>query len=94
MSRMAAATMASLLIGSRRLRVARVGVRCQGGGGTDSLAEPSVLVARLFRAGWVVIGRRFSLACVESHSAQAREQRTALERGLTRTMINDKTLFD
>jgi len=43
MSLMAAATIASLLIGSRRRLAVLVGVRCLGGGGTDSLGEPAAL---------------------------------------------------
>jgi len=78
---MAAATMASLLIGSRRRRAARVGVRCQGGGGTGSLGELATVIAALslFRLGSVVIGRRFSLTCA-ARWALADEQRTILER--------------
>jgi hypothetical protein len=96
MSRMAAATMASLLIGSRRRRAARVGVRCQGGGGTGSLGELAARGAALsvFRLGSVVIGRRFSLTCAAPLRALADEQRTTLERALTRTSGYDKTLFE
>jgi len=61
---MAAATIASLLIGSRRRRAALVGVRCQGGGGTGSPGELVVPIAPVspVRLGSLVIGRRFSLA--------------------------------
>jgi hypothetical protein len=96
MSRMAAATMASLLIGSRRRRAARVGVRCQGGGGSGSLGELAALIAApsLFRLGSVVIGRRFSLTCGAPRQARTDEQRTTLERQLTGTPGYDKTLFE
>jgi hypothetical protein len=101
MSLMAAATMASLLIGSRRRRAVRVGERCQGGGGTSSLGELAAPLAplSLFRLGSLVIGRRFSLACAAPRPTLpgptfAGEQRTALERSLTGTSAYDRTLFE
>jgi hypothetical protein len=96
MSRMAAATMASLVMGSRRRRAVRVGVRCQGGGGTGSLTERAAPVALLsvFRLDSVGICGRFSQACEAPRPALAGEQRTALERRLTGTHDYDRTLFE